>query len=563
MILFWQIQDMIATCFFSFTFDLSNLPIFVASHKYSNMQKPTLFFCFIALLTLSLGLNSCNKNDLEEAKLAEHTAEFAFPLFSTNLLLKDLMFKVLNDTLSGDTLLINADNTMTLYYTGDVAEKPALDIYKEYFQLIPIPFGKDTSFSNPIQTPAGLTVSKAVFKSGIIIFYLKNVRADTLSGYFEITQMEKNGQVFRYPFSNILPGKILQESYSLGGEKLFSKNDTITFKYVAYNKKGERVIVPGEPNLFQSNVTVINTNLIFSYLEGYWGFSKYDLTRDTIEIDINQTNLEGGVTIKNPQVTMQIANSWGFPTRGSIKYLSFIGRDGKEYPLKSTALDKGYVDFEYPSLAKGEIGQTKYTEVFMDENNSNIAEIFNSQPTRLIYQVNGISNANQDPTITGFITDNSTIKLGVRVELVLEGAAKNFGAEQTLDLDFGSYADLDSADIQEVEFKLVSENTTPITSDVQIYFRDENQRIVDSLFTGGAKPIMEAAPVNAAGISTGVKRTENFIPMSKARFDNIRKTKTAELKTSFTTANGGTQFVKLLANNSVTVKMGMKVKVKR
>lgn len=163
----------------------------------------------------------------------------------------------------------------------------------------------------------------------------------------------------------------------------------------------------------------------------------------------------------------------------------------------------------------------------------------------------------------GLLTDNSTIKLGVRVELVLEGAAKNFGAEQILDLDFGSYADLDSADIQEVEFKLVSENTTPITSDVQIYFRDENQRVVDSLFVGGAKPIMEAAPVNAAGITTGVKRTENYIPMSKARFDQIRKTKTAELKTFFTTANGGTQFVKLLADNNVTVKMGMKVKVKR
>lgn len=129
---------------------------------------------------------------------------------------------------------------MTLYYTGDVAEKPAIDIYKQYFQLIPIPFGRDTSFSNPIQTPQGLTVSKAVFKSGNIIFYLKNVLTDTLSGYFEITQMEKNGQVFRYPFNNILPGKTLQEIYPLGGEKLFSKNDTNRFKYVAFNKKGEK-----------------------------------------------------------------------------------------------------------------------------------------------------------------------------------------------------------------------------------------------------------------------------------------------------------------------------------
>ena len=57
---------------------------------------------------------------------------------------------------------------------------------------------------------------------------------------------------------------------------------------------------------------------------------------------------------------------------------------------------------------------------------------------------------------TGFITDSSTIKLRVAVELVLEGAARNFGAEQTLDLNFGEYADLDSTDIESVEFKLLA-----------------------------------------------------------------------------------------------------------
>jgi hypothetical protein len=72
---------------------------------------------------------------------------------------------------------------------------------------------------------------------------------------------------------------------------------------------------------------------------------------------------------------------------------------------------------------------------------------------------------------------------------------------------------------------------------------------------------MQSAPVTN-GIASGTTRQENFIQMSATRFDRIRQTKKAVLKTSFTTAQGGTVPVKLLANNSAAVKMGIKVKTR-
>jgi len=524
--------------------------------------KPLLRFSIMALLCGAVW-QSCKKSEFEKVELGEHTAELAFPLFSTNLQLKDLLFNILNDTLSGDTIFINPDNTMTLFYTGDVAQKPATDIFKFLGSGGIIPLFSDTVV-NPIDAPSGITITKAILKDGIITFSFSNPLNEPITGFLGIGQMTKNGAPFEYPFS-LLPNETDKAygPYELDGYELNSTSNELTFQYAAYLPDGTKIIIPNSATGFPS-VFVGFDSLEFSYVQGYWGYQLYSLTRDVIEIDINQTELRGDIKIVNPKVTMRVRNSWGFPTRGIIKYLSFIGQNGEELQLESTAFQNDgtndYVDFDYPSYADGEVGQEKITDITLDDSNSNIADIFNLQPTRLIYELDGVSNAQLDPNLIGFMTDESILALQMRIEMVLEGSAKNFGAEQTIDLNFGEFGSLDSANIESVEFKLVSENGAPVDLNAQIYFRDEVGNNVDSLFDVGARNILNAAPVNAQGVATGATRTETFIPMTAARFDRIRTTKTAYLKAYFTTAQGGTVPVKLLADNSSTVKLGIKVK---
>lgn len=514
-----------------------------------------------AIILLLVVFNACNKSDFNQAEFADHEAEFAFPLFNTSLKLEDLLGNVLNDSLSNDTLIINADKSMTLFYTGDVAEKKATDIFT-FFENGIVPIG-DTLVANPLQVPTGVTIKRADLKSGTINLVINNSSNETISGVFEIPQMTKNNVVFSLPFTvPPTPGTALVlPPVSVEGYQLRSNSNLLQFRYYAYAPDGTRIAFPLINGAFPP-VFVSFQELKFSYLEGYWGYSLYPLTRDTIEININQTDLKGGVKVKNPKVTMRISNSWGFPTRGIVRYLSFIGKDGNELKLESTIFNNDSVDFNYPSFALGEIGQTKYTDLFMDESNSNIADIFNSEPTRLIYEVDGVSNAKLDPDIIGFLTDSSNIKLSVGVELLLEGSAENFRADQLLDLNFGDYANFDTTKIESVEFKLVTENKTPISTSVQIFFLDENGASIDSLFTGGPKFIMEAAPVSGMGVANGTTRTENYITMSVSRFEKIRKAKQAKLETAFTTANGGQQCVRLLATDEAIIKMGLKVKTR-
>ena len=94
---------------------------------------------FASVLAFSSLFTACNKNDFEDAKLAEHDAEFAFPLFNTNITLKDLMFNVLNDTLSGDTLFVNRAPQVFVY--GEVQRAGAYRIERQMTVLQALAMG--------------------------------------------------------------------------------------------------------------------------------------------------------------------------------------------------------------------------------------------------------------------------------------------------------------------------------------------------------------------------------------------------------------------------------------
>jgi hypothetical protein len=519
-------------------------------------RTAVVLLAFVAAVFATL-LPACKKADFNDVDFAEHSSEFAFPLFNTAITIQDLLTQVLNEAIEGDTLVVNSDNTLTLIYNGDVAAKPATDIFKDLLNgTIPL---VDTFFQAPFAAPTGVKIYETLLKSGTMRLGVLNTTSEMLTVTMSIPQMTKDGQVFSITVT-AWPGiPTASPQVPVAGYLLQSDSNKLEFRYEAIRPNGERIELP-EPQPGVPAAAVAFENIEFSYIEGYWEQQVYPLTRDTIEIDINQTDLNGQVTIKNPVVTFRVGNSWGFETRGLIKYLSFLTEDGTEYPLTSTAFNNDSIDFAFPDTS--EVGQTKITEVVLDELNSNIGQIFNAQPVQLIYEVCGIANPGNDTTRIGFITDSSLITLGVRVELLLEGSAKDFAADQTLDLDFGDYSDLDTAKIQSVEFKLVTENTMPITANLQLYFLDTSDVIIDSLFTGGAQPLIRAAAVDANGVSQGVERTEHLIPMDIARFNRVRRADKAKLETSFTTSDGGTVPVKLLANNQAVVKMGLKVKTR-
>jgi hypothetical protein len=524
------------------------------------MKNLTIRICGMLLLGIFIW-QGCKKGDFENPKLAAHDSEFAFPLFNTNLNISDLVGKLLKGNDTKESLVVNADNTLTLSYSGDVSETKATKIL-DFLNTV-IGFPVDTSYFRYSfdLIPNGVNIRKAELNGGTIGAIIFNTLPQKIHGTFYLPQLTKNGVPYSIPFE-IQPGGAGGQTIDMAGYSLLSQGNDLIIQYDAYLEDGTKILkLPGNNGI--PAVVMTLQYLTFSYLEGYWDKVEYDLNTDTIDININQIGLNGEVKVKNPKITITVYNSWGFPTRGLIKYLRFKAKNGDLLELKSPVIIEGTdvgIDFNYPSFAAGEVGQTKATTFYFDETNSNIAEIFNSNPTQMIYKVQGLANAESDPSLIGFITDTSTVRMNVQVELLLEGQLLNFPAEQNLNLDFGSFAD--STGFESAEFKLVTENGMPMTTSMQIYFRDINDVNIDSLFADGPQDAIRSAPVDAVtGLTTGITRTETFIPFTAARFENLRiKAKKGFFKAAFSTAQDGAVPVKILNNQGAVVKMGVKLK---
>jgi hypothetical protein len=526
---------------------------------------------FLLFTILFLSFFSCTKDKFTSADLGTHGADYAFPLFTTDLAFKDLIVNVLDDSSNTDQLIFNADNTIRLTYSSEVASKKATELFDFIKQLI-VPI-TNISSCYPLKAPNGVDFKKANIKGGSMIFgFVYGPTPQAIMGTVTIDQMYKNGVSYTYDFTlpiNDLPTKTLFfPGVDMNGLLLTSTNDSICLTYQAHFADGTPATIPPSVASPSAIGGIYITNMEISYLEGFWGYQTYPLDLDTIDIDINQSNLRGDIKVRDPKVTITVTNSYGFPTRGKVKYLRFVKPNGDLLELESSVIsDSSGIDWAYPSFALGEIGQTKYDSFTFDGTNSNIAEIFNSQPIRLIYEIEGIANAQNDSTLVGFITDSSTVSFGVKVDLLLDGSVNDFRADQTLDLDFGDYANLDKYKIDSVIFKLVTENEMPVETALQVYFQDENGTTLDSLFQEGLRVISKATGVDANGFPQGQERVESYIPMSYDRFDRIKNAKKAFLKTAFSTTPepivmGMSPFVKLTADMTTKVKMGLRIKLK-
>ncbi len=516
----------------------------------------------IYLLTLGLisllFAQACLK--LDELEVTGADPEFAFPLFQSTIKVDDLLLSALNDTLSGDTLIFDSQGNITLVYSGDVTEVRARQLFVFLDTVLNglVPF-IDTFAYAPFNAPPNMDIYKSSLSNGTMTIIGQNATLETITGNIQVPQLKKGGVSFKYDFVAPPGTAITSPPIPLKDYELTSTNDSLYFRYEAYLPDGTRIKLPNLPGGFPGLGAIIN-NLEFSYLEGYWGNERFPIDRDTIEIDINQTNFSGGdIQIKDPRVTVTVINSFGFPSRGHIKILQFKGRDGKFYQLESDTIKSGGIDFAYPPL--NNVGGVRATSFYFDKHNSNIDVIFNAQPVAMDYEVEGVANVLQDPSLVGFLTDSSFIKFNVRVELPLEGSVRNFGNENEVDIDFGA-SSANAGNVESAEFKLVTDNGMPVGALGQVYFLDDQGMPIDSLFNG-LKSILVAAPVNANGVATASAKHVELIPITGDRFDRIRNSKKARIRTVLETTDMGAKTVKVLSQQKTDIRMGVRVTFKQ
>ncbi|MEM1218263.1 MAG: hypothetical protein AAGH79_05105 [Bacteroidota bacterium] len=500
------------------------------------------------LLLLSMLWGCTNIGDLEGLS-AETDPEFAIPLINTEASLESLL-----ENFDDYTFLdVDQEGVILLRYKGDVVTRTSEDIFANIETALSAAFPvTDTVWSLPFTTPDGIEMDYVELKSGELNYTFQSPHEENVTVQVRFPQvLDPNGNMLQFSHVCLYQGTTPVFPFppitnvDLTGHSLVANEDgNLNIEYEAIRTDGTRDTL--------INFFVTLNDVEFSYAEGYFGNQMHDGERDTINIEFFENWTRGDVFFTDPKITIQVINSFGVPTRSIVNVFDVYTVDGEVLSLNNADLTNG-IDFEYPEL--DEVGIEKVTSYTFTAQNSNIDTVLGSGPIAIDYDVDAITNPDGNEAIRGFMTDESRYTVSVEVELPIYGQATGFAALDTFEVDFTQFDR-----VEEVEFKLIAENELPLDIGLQLYFMNEEGSLVDSLLTD-AQQVIEAAPVNANSIATEIQRSERIIPFDAARFDAIKNSSFIVLNAAFSTFNEGNVPVKVLADQGVGLKMGMKIKL--
>ncbi len=511
-------------------------------------MKYTSFYLYAALAIL---LFSCRADELSRADIVSGEAEFAIPLGKATTNIEDLLKNFDDFTF----IEITPDNVIHVKYRGDVLSQQADEFLSVTRDSVPpiIPLIDTNFIVVPFSSPDVLEVDKAIYKTGVVGIA---VSSSSYTGPVKLTvrlpQVSNNGVPLTWEttFDSPLTGplgavQLPGMSTDVSGFTLIPENGVITIDYDAVTDNG------AGDTITLDVVALVNTNIYFSYFEGYLGDVKHRGERDTINIDFFDSWTQGDVFFEDPKITIYIENSFGVPTRSVIGVFDILTADGQRIPLESEFIDTvGGIDFDYPTVP-GDVANMVFD---FTSDNSNIVQVLGSRPIALDYQVDARMNPDTLVSLRGFVTDSSYYNIQVEVDLPLFGRASGFGVMDEFQIDFNGYDE-----ILEAEFKLVADNDIPLNIDGQAYFVDSSGVILDSLFDSGPVRIVSSAPVDVEGNVIARTTQTTFATFSAERFENVRKAVKISLEVFFSTFNDGQQSVKALKGQETEIRMGLKL----
>jgi hypothetical protein len=509
----------------------------------TNLLKPGVGL----FLSLCIFLSSCkNYEDFERIDGLDFNGEMAVPLTFGSISLQDILddSDVENELSS---LIINTDGSMVLVYESD---QVFLNIAGTYDSIPDFPLViPETSNEFELQLFEEFDVQELRLKKGSLRFQLQSPHQEDVNVLITLPNFTKNGAVFNVqqniPFNGSAPSEAFIAPIDMTGYTLSLNNNMMTMYYQAVTANGTNVeIFP---------IVGMAENWEYDFIKGNWKADTIQISRDTMLIDLYENSIGGHITFADPKITMILNNSFGFNSQVNITELQLITADNESIWLESDALSEG-IALNYPSLL--EVGHAKETVFALHKDNSNITDLLNARPKQLIYDAAILINPENSNSLSGFMTDNSGLDFRFKTELPIYGTASGFTIEEPMQLDWD-----DLNNVEAIEFKIIVDNGMPIEAGMQLYFLDEQDNRVDSLYSD-YQYLIKAATVATDGQVGAATQTVSLVTFDAARVERIKNSNRMLIGATFSTANGGNTPVRIMTTQEMAVKVGMKVKLK-
>lgn len=482
-------------------------------------------------------LSSCSLVESTDKIITpDWSPEVALPLVNTHISIED----ALDIAGADDWLEISPEGDLTLVY-----EEGLTTLTRKDLKIISIPDIPVVMIDSQMTIPFPIeAVRKVSLKSGTLRVDYQSGLTGSHEVVLRMQNLWKDGQMFFISFPMQASGVGLA-SFDLSGYTLDMEAGSLIFSCYARNT------VSGMSDPLDQ-VNLLLKDMDYAYVEGNIPTYSFSSDPDSIKNDVFEQIQLKGFSLTNPSVTFRFDNSFGVPIE--ITSLAWArGSDGvTTVPLGHDGLAGG-VNLGYPSLS--EVGAYSTTEITLDRNNSNITDIISALPEALTYQFGIITNPNGNAP-SGFITDSSSLSVGISARVPLEGRLEELVIDNTVE------ADLSDVDIvSSGGFKLITDNALPVEAVAQIFFLDSQEAIIDSLFDLTTSVL--SAPsvgINGAVLEPGSQTLS--VTLSEARFASLVSTRKIRIRAVVSTAGGGQTPVKFQLSDAIVIKLGVIARIK-
>lgn len=524
-------------------------------------------------ISIGLLLTSCIKDihdtidRISKTSEVEWTPEIALPLINSEMGIEHLV------QLKGDLVehRVESDGSITLVYESKLFSLRADEVfilpdqnYTENIILnaaqlallnagsVDIQIIKDFDFSFSANQ-----LDSMLLKSGNLLVDLQTSLQHTVSATVSILGSNQNGQpvssslLADYNGSIPVTASDLKSLDNAGIDMTQGSQGHSQFRLafdIHIEKKGTNPIAITE----FVNVGLHFSNAQFRYLKGYLSSTNLSNGKDSLLISIFKNNEGGSFTLADPRVRFRINNSFGASVQANLTQFDGINQNGNLLSL--TGYPNPFILNK--ALYRGDVFKDS---VVLNSGNSNLASYINNNPYTNIYEYSIFTNP-QSPTERIWVLDSSKVECDVVAEVPLYGTAKNYKfelkSELNLDQEIDEY-------IEEIMFRLHTENEFPIDGKMQVYFEDTvSNTIIDSFFVDDLL-ILPSSTVDANGktISTTPKTVDKTYASSQLQALKLANRARIVFYLNTLFENGVQPDVRIYEEYGVLVKFGIQAKL--
>jgi hypothetical protein len=265
----------------------------------------------------------------------------------------------------------------------------------------------------------------------------------------------------------------------------------------------------------------------------------------TINLDIDEflSHITGTLYVANPSIKLSYTNYLANPV--SIT-LNITGRRADK------TLSLGLAPFTLNVTPPDVKSLTVYT---IDKTNSSLPEFFSLPPAEIkISGVASINSSGKGEQSSNLILENNRLIGSLEAEVPLDLRMKNIQFTKTFDNFLkddgkGNDSQFKPENFKRLSIKLNAKNGFPLGVSVKMSLI--NSATNSTISTVDASGIIESAPINSTGKSTGKKETTTTIEFSSDFFKSVNKADKITFWFTLNTAESGSRDVKIYSDYSI------------